>query len=129
MDGLNKLIPKDPAKRQIFDALVKLSSTRLTPWQEYNYIKFAKENRHQINDPTYDLRGVFKAQQEGMPVFTEINKYDGKKHFSDGYTDPFSGEYISFKRGNNPEKYWEMIPPGMYDDPDVIKTARKYGVY
>ena len=130
--GLYNNFPDYENHSNIMDSLFKIANpTHLAPYDEMQYQKYATSQQQPINDPTYDFRGFYQAKQYGMPVSQEINWNDGKHpvHYSDGYTNPFTNEYHSFKRAINPEKFWEMIPDENQNDQSVINMAKQLGVY
>ena len=67
--------------------------TALSPEDELAFQVWRKKNKVPFDDsPTsdYDMRGFWKAGQEGDPdASTAVSKFDGKIHFNDKFKTPF----------------------------------------
>ena len=67
--------------------------TPLSPSDELKFRAWVKANKVPFDDSAssdYDMRGFWKAAQEGDPnASTAVSKFDGKLHFNDTFKTPF----------------------------------------
>jgi hypothetical protein len=67
--------------------------TPLSPSEEKQFRSWVKANKIPFDDSPssdYDMRGFWKAAQEGDPdASTAVSKFDGRIHFSDKFKTPF----------------------------------------
>jgi hypothetical protein len=67
--------------------------TPLTPEQEPKFHEWVKQNKVPFDDSQesdYDMRGFWRALQEGDPdAKTAVSAFDGRLHFPDTYKTPY----------------------------------------
>src|SRR4249920_2390162 len=102
------------------------NETALSPEEESAFREWVKQNKVNFNPDDlhqdYDMRGFWKAQQEGDPVATSaVNSVDGKLHYSDVWKKPNHPTFsVESKYADNSAGKWEgegdnatFIPPGI----------------